>query len=42
VGKPEEMRLLGRCRCRWEDNIVTCLLSCMTNNNGFGLDDWIY
>jgi hypothetical protein len=21
VGKPEGMRLLGRTRCRWEDNI---------------------
>jgi hypothetical protein len=21
VGKPEEKRLLGRSRCRWEDNI---------------------
>jgi hypothetical protein len=22
VGKPEGERLLGRCRCRWEDNIT--------------------
>jgi hypothetical protein len=25
VGKPEEKRLLGRRRCRWEDNIKIML-----------------
>jgi hypothetical protein len=25
VGNPEEMKLLGRSRCRWKDNIKTDL-----------------
>jgi hypothetical protein len=35
VGKPEEQRLLGRHRCRWEDNIKMDL-----KETGCGGMDW--
>jgi hypothetical protein len=36
VGKPEGNRPLGRCRCRWEDNIKVDL-----QEVGHGGMDWI-
>jgi hypothetical protein len=36
VGKPEEMRPLGRSRCRWVDNIRMDL-----GEMGWGGEDWI-
>jgi len=36
VGKPEGKRLLGRQRCRWEDNIKICF-----QEVGCGGTDWI-
>jgi len=36
VGKPEGKRLLGRPRCRWEDNIKMDL-----QEVGCGVMDWI-
>jgi hypothetical protein len=36
VGKPEGKRLLGRPRCRWEDNIKMDL-----QEVGCGIMDWI-
>jgi hypothetical protein len=36
VGKPEGKRLLGRPRCRWEDNIKTDLQE--VGKGGGGLD----
>jgi hypothetical protein len=37
VGKPEEKRLLGRRRSRWEDNIKMHL-----RDIGWGGIDWIH
>jgi hypothetical protein len=36
VGKPEGKRLLGRPRCRWENNIKIDL-----QELGYGVMDWI-
>jgi hypothetical protein len=36
MGKPEEMRPLGRPRCRWVDNIRMDL-----GEMGWGGEDWI-
>jgi hypothetical protein len=38
VGKPEGTRPVGRPRCRWEDNIVTCM---SVDIDEFWID-WIY